>query len=204
VSFFGIIAGPRSYYGSGAETFEAYANLANFVASFAHARAFWKELIARKRAAWERERAGDDVEARVCVGCGTVAGVRLEGEAEARGGPGHEEEEEVGMGEGGVHEAVNPPEKGKTRLPKWATELRSKLGTNSKDADGENDAAIDGPTATEPLLATPDESSAEIGGPSTSPSNYGTLDQSVESVRSVPETVVRKKDKGKKRLVDVE
>jgi hypothetical protein len=176
---------------------------------------FWKEVIVRKRTAWERERESAldvDVEGRACVGCGFVAGVPQEREAEAERTAGGEDEVGTGegTGEGEVHEAGDSPGKSRIRFPKWATGLRSKPDTESKDVDGENEAAVAGPnsnidaTATEPLLATPDESSTEVGGPSTSPPSYGTLDQSVESVPSVPETVVRKKDKGKKKLVDVE
>jgi hypothetical protein len=100
---------------------------------------------------------------------------------------------------------VDGSSKGRMRLPKWAVGLRSKMDVGGKGAESENGDVVAGPsgggaTDIEPLLATPDESSTEVGGPPTSP-GYGTLDRSVESV---PETVVRKKDKGKRRLVDVQ
>ena len=135
-----------------------------------------------------------DVEGRPCAGCGLISGAggRREGD------------------EGGGEGAADIPVPGMIDFPKWASELRSKLARDSKGAEADVEAAVAGPSngveprATEPLLATPDESNTEIGGPSTSPHGYGTLDQSVGSADSVLESVVRQKHKGKKRLVDVE
>lgn len=191
VAFFAIVSGYHRYYRSGSETIEAYANLANFAASIEHAIAFWKELLARKRAAWQR-----DAEARPCEGCGHVNHAATEAsQSAAATAPAHGEVGLAGpsfLGHFG---------KGNITLPKWAR------GPNAgpykdEERDIENEAAE--ATADEPLLVTPDESTAEAGGPSGSSQGYGTLDQSVESVGSVPETVVRKKDKGKKRQIEVE
>ncbi|PVH99920.1 hypothetical protein DM02DRAFT_412868 [Periconia macrospinosa] len=187
---------PWNYYSGGAETFEAYANLANLVASVCHGVAFWKEVVARKRAAWERERG--DVEAGwVCAGCG--GGRPGEGVAD-----GDVEDVHDGNGEeedGKVHGF------GAMRFPRWATGLGGKgIGDAKSEAvvGGGNEGGSGEAAAAEPLLGTPDESGTEIEAPSASSVGYGTLERSVESVGSVPETVVRKKNKGKKRLVDVE
>ncbi|KAF2108376.1 hypothetical protein BDV96DRAFT_264574 [Lophiotrema nucula] len=171
----------RYYYTGGLETIEAYANLCNFAASVLHGVAFWKELMARKKEAWRR-----DLEARGCERCGCGA---AEGGGEAEAG-----DARGSAGLGGVEAALLKPSflgdfgKGKVVLPKWAQ------GPNARQESGR-----DNDESEEPLLATPDESAAE-GEPSGT-SDYGTLG---ESMSSVPETIVKKKEKGKKRLVDVE
>ena len=81
---------------------------------------------------------------------------------------------------------------GKGVLPKWS-ENKTRHADLEIEKESEHDAAA-------PLLITPDESTVDTAGPSLG--EYGTMAQSVESLRSVPETVVRKKDKGKKRVVD--
>ncbi|KAF2676568.1 hypothetical protein K458DRAFT_396872 [Lentithecium fluviatile CBS 122367] len=182
-----IMNGGNSYYRhQGQETFEAYANLCTGVACVAHVVAFWKELVARKKKEWERE-----VEERACEACGFV---RAQG-AEQEGGM--EEDENEGWGPTFFDRLTDGA--GKITLPKWATGPRaaSRVHKTKDGVDIESEAAA----VREPLLATPDESGTEVGGPSGS---YGTLGQSVESVRSVPETIVRKKERGKKRVVDVE
>ncbi|KAF2269115.1 hypothetical protein CC78DRAFT_564868 [Lojkania enalia] len=88
----------------------------------------------------------------------------------------------------GGHEGASVLEsltKGKVILPKWA-----------RDPDVRDMESETGKGNVESLLVTPEESCTEIGGPS----GYGTLEK---SVCSVPETVVKKKEKGKKRLVEV-
>lgn len=162
-----------------------------------HGVAFWKEVVARKRAAWERERG--DVEAGwVCAGCGGarpgegVAGGDVEDAHDGNG------EEEDGMVNG--FDAMRFP-------PRWATGLGGKESGDAKSGavvGGGNEGGSGEAAAAEPLLGTPDESGTEIGAPSASSVGYGAIERSVESVATVPETVVRKKDKGKKRLVDVE
>jgi hypothetical protein len=84
-------------------------------------------------------------------------------------------------------------------LPRWAQNTKDRRDGGVEAKGGENEAAGDG--TTEPLLITPDESTIEAAGPS---GQYGSMKQSGESPTSVPETIVTKKDKGKKRVVDVE
>ena len=187
---FGAIMNGRSsyYYGRGAETIEAYANLANLVAGILHAVAFWKELIARKQNAW---RAEVDLEARICTNCagacedvGRGEDARLEGGAE-------------GVRESGPARPSFLARLGKGRavLPGWAQ-------GGQERGEGEARGSVAGVSVQEPLLDTPDES--HVGGLDFQ--GYGTLEQSVESVASAPsapETVVKKVEKGKKRLVDI-
>lgn len=164
-------------------------NLANLFASILHAIAFWKELLARKRTQWQR-----DLDNTPCESCGYVSTV---------------------PNEPSVHDALagedaGPPRRpllstlgkmGNVAIPKWVQRSNTRRDGDMQEHDIEDEAAVTG--ATEPLLATPDESTADAAGPS-SLGHYGAMAQSVESVNSVPETVVKKKDKGKKRLVDVE
>ena len=61
-------------------------------------------------------------------------------------------------------------------------------------------------TAGSPLITPASSSTTERAGEGSGTQPYNGLEQSVQSVDSVesaPETVVRKKDKGKKRVVDV-
>lgn len=188
-SFFAIISSwdPYRYRRSGSETLEAYANLANFVASIEHAIAFWKELLARKKSAWKR-----DIEARPCPNCGHVDHAATSNCTEHSPPPPDAESFESSL--------LGKFGKGKITLPKWASGPDAIRYKKRSDPDLENDGAD--ATAHDPLLVTPDGSTTEIGGPSGS--GYGTLDESVESIPSVPETIVKKKDKGKKRQVEVE
>lgn len=164
VEFVVIISGQRySYYPDASGTFEAYANLANLAASILHGIAFWKELIARKKIAWQKT-----LIATPCQNCGHAKQTSL---------PQPEEAE------------PSSPLSSKITIPKWAR------GAATVPQDDDVEA---GPSAQEPLLATPEGSLTEVG------AGYGTLAQSVESISSVPETVVKQKDKGKKRVVEAE
>ncbi|KAF2195151.1 hypothetical protein K469DRAFT_698714 [Zopfia rhizophila CBS 207.26] len=189
-----IMSHSSYYYRAGMEAIQSYANLANFVASVLHAVAFWKELMARKRKQWRR-----DLEV-TCENCGhvneTVEGpsastaTSIPAPAGAIAGPSGQTKTSI-FGKFGS---------GKVALPIWAHGQNVGKYTD-EERDVENDAGEG--VNEEPLLVTPDESTTEVGGPSGS-QVYGTLDQSVQSVDSVPETVVKKKGKGKKRLVEVE
>lgn len=181
-AFFEIARSCYSCYGR-SETLEAYANLANLALCMEHAVAFWKEMLARKKAAWRR-----DLEARPCQNCGHVDQVA---ERDAVGPLPDAEPEvvEAGPSKPSLFERFGG---GKVALPRWATGMGAGKGGVG---DGEAD---DG--AQEPLLVTPDESSTEVP----TESQYGALEQSVQSVGSVPETVVKKKDKGKKRVIEVD
>ncbi|KAL1595029.1 hypothetical protein SLS60_009714 [Paraconiothyrium brasiliense] len=164
------------------------ANLANFVTSVLHAIAFWKELIARKRTQWQR-----DLNKQPCVHCGHVASKQDEAPVNDITG-----EEQAGSSRRPM--LSNVSKVGKVVLPKWARAANIfDRRDDTKDRDVEHEAAND--DVGEPFLATPEESTEDTAGPS---GTYGTMSQSVESLRSIPETIVRQKDKGKKRLVDVE
>lgn len=194
IEFFAIIfMGHSYYYQGGPETWEAYANLANFVASILHAIAFWKELMARKHSSWQRR-----LEAHPCDNCGHVNLAPHEpytAPSATRDTVGPNE------GEPGPSCLSNLGGIGKNKiiLPKWARGPNAVQYAN----DEERTIGVDGVDRRddEPLLVTPDESTVEVGGPSGSGQGYGTLDQSVERI---PETVVKKKEKGKKRVVEVE
>jgi hypothetical protein len=206
--FFYIIASyHHRYYSNGAEMFEAYGNLPNLVASLLHAVAAWKEIMARKKQGWRREYERD-VGGRVCGNCG---GVESEGERVGREGDGDApinfmDEPEGAAFSGDRHDSSGAGDeagpsilkrfgKGKVVLPRWAR------GPEAGERDVEHKAADTGDDVIAPLLVTPDDSSStEVAGPS----GYGTLSQSVESLNRAAETMVKKKDKGKKRVVDVE
>ncbi|KAF1979699.1 hypothetical protein BU23DRAFT_594887 [Bimuria novae-zelandiae CBS 107.79] len=186
--FWGALFAIAGAIGSGydrSETLEAYANLTNLFASILHAIAFWKELLARKHTQWQR-----DLNRPPCENCGhqtepLVHHAPIDEEA----GPSHQP---ILSNFGRVRNMM---------LPKWA---QTSKDDQDKDVDQQEiDNGAVGDSVAEPLLATPEESTADAGGPSSS-KEYGTMAQSVESVDSVPETIVKKKDKGKKRLVDVE
>ncbi|KAJ4303631.1 hypothetical protein N0V90_002532 [Kalmusia sp. IMI 367209] len=169
------------------DTLEAYAILAIVFASVLHAIAFWKELMARKKAAWQRE-----LDLKPCENCGHVTV------------PTHIERSTVDISnneESGPSRPSFLPDFGKRKivLPKWAQ--RPKAGQYSDENDKDVNTENVGENTSEPLLVTPEESTTDAGGPSSK--GYGTMAQSVESLSSIPETVVRKKDKGKKRLVEV-
>ncbi|KAF2796590.1 hypothetical protein K505DRAFT_323169, partial [Melanomma pulvis-pyrius CBS 109.77] len=192
--FFAIIYnGHRSYYSDGAETFEAYANLTNVIASILHGVAFWKELMARKHAAWKK-----DLEVRECDNCGHFVKAKDENVANTLPNDVLDcNRVEAGPSQPSILERFG---KGEVTMPKWAK--WSNVGKFTDDVNRDRESGVMGPSAEVALLATPEDSGTEVGGPSRSRS-YGTLGQSVESVESVPETVVKKKEKGKKRLVDV-
>ena len=167
--------------------------MANLAASIEHAIAFWKELMARKKAAWRR-----DVEASPCQNCGHVNPTSTEETTQQLVNATEQNE-----GESSGPSIFERFGKGIVTLPKWARGPDTDQYNRTGDRDIEGEAA--GATAAEPLLRTPDESSTEVGGPSGS-QGYGTLAQSVDSVSSVPEQIeqiVKKKDKGKKRVVEV-
>ncbi|KAF2866428.1 hypothetical protein BDV95DRAFT_584701, partial [Massariosphaeria phaeospora] len=184
IGFFAIISSFHyNYYNkNGVETFEAYANLVNFIVSIEHAVAFYKELMARKKTEWKA-----DLERQPCANCGHTEeqpavedGQRLPSDSASNRGT-----SDMGHLHGG---------KDKTTMPKW-----------SKDTSKGTNAARKAPLVpheNEPLLDTPDGSTTETSGPS---GTYGTLtmEDSVASVGSVLETIVKKKEKGKKRVVDV-
>lgn len=177
----GLGSSAGSYrYGYG--VFEAYANLTNMAASILHGVAFWKVLMVRKKRVWLR-----NLEPKPCGNCGHLNNVAQEPSTTASA---------TDASTRHTHTENDPPssnilesfEKVKAALPKWP---KTSVGG---ERDVENDAA----EAAAPLLVTPDESTTEVGGPS---SGYGTLDQ---SVGSIPETLVKKKSKGKKRMVEVD
>ncbi|KAK7184581.1 hypothetical protein DPSP01_009018 [Paraphaeosphaeria sporulosa] len=194
---FFVVASSGYYdrYG-GSETLEAYANLTNFAASVLHGVAFWKELLARKKSQWQR-----DLDTRPCGHCGHVTSIQDEAShSEAvitalneQAGP----SSEPGPSTHPTH--TNFGRIRKLVLPKWARPASVRRHDSTDDRDVEKEAAGDG--AGEPLLVTPDESTEFAGQPS---GTYGSMSQSVESLSSVPETIVKKKDKGKKRMVDVD
>ncbi|KAF2739582.1 hypothetical protein EJ04DRAFT_335520 [Polyplosphaeria fusca] len=175
----------------GSETIQSYGNLANLVASILHAIAFWKELIARKQEGWLR-RLSLSLAARPCDECGHVNTIT------------EEDLDNTVKRHGKQTNARVDPSLSKTILAKWARSLdaqkladdveRSLANATRAVSEAEDDAN----EAATPLLVTPEESGTEVG---ESSKGYGTLS---ESVSSVPETVVRKKDKGKKRLVEVD
>lgn len=164
--------------------------MANFLASIFHAAAFWKEIIARKRAAWEY-----DLETRPCRNCGQT--------------------DEIFVGDSAAPIDDTPPidveagpsgtslfgrfGRSKITLPKWAKASKVNASRDTQETGFSHESA--GATSGEALLVTPEESATEGIGPAGA---YGTMSQSVESLNSVPETIVKKKDKGKKRYVDVE
>ncbi|ORY01055.1 hypothetical protein BCR34DRAFT_101316 [Clohesyomyces aquaticus] len=200
IAFITIASGYRSSYGNERVVAQAYANLANLALSVMHAVAFWKELMARKKEQWRQE---VNVEGIPCGDCGGV--VRMVGERD---------------GELDV-EAEAPIRTpllsrlggGKITLPKWARGPKAARYTDideDDDRDVENEAGMESAERDlredERLLDTPDESTSgtAIGAGGPSSLGYGTMGQSVDSVSSVSETVVKKVDKGKKRVVAVE
>jgi hypothetical protein len=190
---FGIIVGSyrRSYYTGGRETFEAYANLANLVASILYAIAFWKELMARKQQAWR-----NDVEAEPCAACGHTNKIHDAEHVQCTTSNVARE------AAGDLPKPSNLPRSSKITLPEWARSPHAKRYSDNDQVDAPHSTAEE--ANEQSLLVTPDESTTEVAGPSNSNHGYGTLAQSVESISSVPETIVKKKDKGKKRLVEVD
>jgi hypothetical protein len=177
---FGTIVGTSHYYYSGgSETFESYSNLTNLAASILHGVAFWKELMARKKRSWQRS-----LDATPCSNCGHLNNPASDPNAPATTANVPCEHTDIERGQSSTS-LLESFEQVKATLPKWA---KASMGG---ERDIENDAEA-------PLLITPDESTTEVGGPS---SGYGTLDQ---SVGSIPETIVKKKGKGKKRMVEVD
>ncbi|KAF2650992.1 hypothetical protein K491DRAFT_720259 [Lophiostoma macrostomum CBS 122681] len=193
--FFYILNAYHRYFTNGAEMFEAYANLSNIVAGLLHAVAAWKEIMARKKQNWRREYERD-MTSRTCGNYGVSVG-DLDADVDARDEPeapdllGDEQETTAEAGPSFLERFG----KGKVVLPRCAR------GPDYVDGDIEKQAADAKDDAIAPLLVTPDDSSStEVAGPS----GYGTLSQSVESLNRAAETMVKKKDKGKKRIVDVE
>jgi hypothetical protein len=152
-----------------------------------HAFAFWKEMLARKKSQWQR-----DLDKRPCESCGYVASTHdgpstNEADTDNHAGP---SSQPIRANFGRVRNLV---------LPKWARAASIRRHQSAYDRDIENEEGDGG--ASEPLLVTPEESARDTGQPS---ETYGSTAQSLESLSSVPETIVRKKDKGKKIAVDVE
>lgn len=170
-----IIGGYHYVYRHELEVLEAYGDLASLATSILHAVAFWKELMARKHASWRRS-----LESEPCVRCG------------------HVNVPELVDNRGPAQSFFRLFNGGKVALPRWARGPNARAYKEDEERNVENQGRAE--NVEEPLLATPDESTTELGGPS-APGGYGTLDQSVESI---PETIVKKKDKGKKRLVEVD
>lgn len=173
------------WWGLSADSTDIDANLGSLFAGIFHAVTFWKELMARKRLQWQR-----DLNQTTCENCGHLAELRDGGVVPVA--PTDEEADPSRQ------PLLTGFRKVGNLLPKWAqnTKVQRDGGVDAKDI--EHEAAGDG--AAEPLLITPDESTVEAAGPS----GYGSMSQSVESSTSVPETIVRKMDKGKKRVVDAE
>ena len=159
------------------------ANLANFLVSVLHGTAFWKELLARKQIQWKRAQ-----NATPCGNCGHVPRAQHDGPANISS-----VDEEARPWRQPLYNGFSKV------LPKWAKGTKDRCDTGA-DLKIENEAMDD--AATEPLLVTPDESMVEAAGPSSG--QYGAMAQSAESPQSLTETIVTKKDKGKKRAVNVE
>lgn len=182
----------RYSYRSGVEMAEAYANLANLSASILHGIAFWKEVIARKQQAWQKQY---EITRGPCENCGHTRPVIDVPEGSPMSN--HGEADQSGSATATAQKLGKGKGKQTVILPKWAR------GPDAgRYADDHNVVEHAGAKTVveEPLLVTPEDSTADIAGPS----DYGTMGQSVDSISSVPETVVKKKDKGKKRLVEVD
>lgn len=180
------IRGGVGWWGLFADYGDVDANLGSLFAGVGHALAFWRELMARKQSQWRR-----GLEQTPCENCGHV------GESQVRGVVSVVPRDE----EADPSRQPLLAQFGKVGklLPRWAQNTKDRRDGGVEAKGGENEAAGDG--TTEPLLITPDESTIEAAGPS---GQYGSMAQSGESSTSVPETIVTKKDKGKKRVVDVE
>lgn len=181
--FFGIVS--YSYYNrynTGLETWEAYANLVNFVVSILHAIAFWKELIARKKIAWQK-----DLDVTPCENCGHSQSSTNPTPPQATGGV----PEPSQCCEHAKSVADAQSQRSRITIPKWVKDGSVVFNSDERDVEV-------GPSVQQPLLVTPEESLTEVG------TGYGTLAQSVDSITSIPETVVKKKDKGKKRVIEAE
>jgi hypothetical protein len=160
------------------------------VTSLLHAFAFWKELLARKKSQWQR-----DLDKKPCESCGYIGSAYGEpsiNEADISGIDDHAgpSSQPIRANFGRVRDMV---------LPRWARAASTRHHNNANDGDIENEAVDGG--AGKSLLVTPEESTKDavqtLG-------TYGSITQSSGSLNSVPETIVRKKDKGKKKLVDME
>ncbi|KAF2005807.1 hypothetical protein P154DRAFT_570539 [Amniculicola lignicola CBS 123094] len=177
-----IISGtPSYYYGGGRETVESYANLANLLLSVLHGIVCWKEIIAKKQQSWLRKHNQEP-----CDSCGHVKAIAGDG--------------------GQTNGTHNGPSlfghigHGKITMPRWARGPNATVESDDEETNVGHTRRRGQLHEQASLLVTPDESATEIGGPST----YGTLDKSTDSIGSIPETVVKKKDKGKKRMVEVD
>jgi hypothetical protein len=122
-----ISNGSSDHYNNGPELLQAYACLPAFFASILHAVAFWKELMARKKAEWLRE-----LPPKPCTQCGFVS---------INDAPQEH-----------VHDAASQ-EQTRDTLPRWAQAFNNK--SRNSQSDVENGLAGSSDGGEQNLLITP-------------------------------------------------
>jgi hypothetical protein len=189
--FWGAISSINHYfYNYDNKVLKSYAALSGFVMSLLHGKAFWREVMARLKEKWVKT-----LERRPCKRCG------FDGPIFFVEGKGKEDEETRSEGVSRVFSFGAPRSEG-FGIPGWAKtfnerRVRGSRGRRQRDDVEAGPSNEDDESESLVIAPTPEGSSSQP-----TLKGYGTLSQSVKSLNSEVESVVKKK--GAKRIVGEE